>query len=107
MIRFLIPLAVIILLYACTSGLSSSHQVGNVATGMLKTRDYIITPYAAQSRTLYSVKTLDGMLLQEDMSIETMVALFPELEYLEDNDNISWAGLNDIAPNPVNLGLDL
>ena len=107
MIRFLISLAVIVLLSACTSGLSSSNQVGNVATGMLKTRDYIITLYAAQSSTLYSVKTLDGTLLQEDISIETMVALFPELEYLEDNDNINWAGSDGIAPRRVNLGLDL
>jgi len=106
MIRFLISLAVIVLFYACTSGFSSSNQVGNVATGMLKTRDYIITLYATQNSPLYSVRTLDGTLLQEEISIETMVAQFPELEYLQNNDNISWAGLDGIAPRPANSGLD-
>jgi hypothetical protein len=89
--------ALIVVLTACTSGLSGNDQVGSVATGMLKTRNYIITMYATQNNQLFSVKTLDGTILQEDVSIETMVALYPELEYLQGNDNISWAGLDGIA----------
>ncbi len=97
MIRSLSVFVLSVLLFACTSSLSSNDQPEYVATGMLKTRNYIITLYATQGSPLYSVETLDGTVLQEDIPIETMLALYPELEYLRSSDNISWAGLDGIA----------
>jgi hypothetical protein len=106
MIRILFIFGLVIFLNACMPIGSSDEQAVGVATGMLKTRNYIVTLYASQGNPLYSVRSLDGTLLQEEISLETMVALFPELDYLKDNDNISWAGLDGITPSRDALGID-
>ena len=107
MFRFISATVLITLLLGCSSSLSRDNQAAGVATGMLKTRSYIITMYTTRSNTLYSVRTLDGTMLEKDVSIESMVARFPELEYLKDNDNIGWAGLDVISPAPESLRGDL
>ena len=106
MIRIISIFALIISLTNCMPAPSGNGQPGAVATGMLKTRDYIVTMYVTQSDTLYSVRTLDGTVLEEDIPLDSMIALFPELEYLKDNDNISWAGLDGVSPAPDSMRRD-
>jgi|GEM_PF-3408344 len=89
--KFSTVVAILTLLSACTP--DKEVAVG-IATGMLQTRDYIITMYTGSQGPLYSVRGLDGTLLDEDISMETMVARYPTLNYLKDNDNIDWAGLD-------------
>ena len=93
MIRSLSVFVLSALLFACTSSLSSNDQPEYVATGMLKTRNYIITLYATQGSPLYSVETLDGTVLQEDIPIETMLALVPLLP----RTMISEVAANEVA----------
>ena len=81
----------VLLLTACAA---SDNPASGIATGMLQTRDYIVTMYAGRDGPLYSVRSLDGVLLVEDISMDTMVARYPDLNYLKDNDNIDWAGLD-------------
>ena len=88
--RLSLVVAILVLLSACAT--DEEAAVG-VATGMLQTRDFIVTMYAGSDGPLYSVRNLDGTLLDEDISMETMVARYPQLDYLRDNDNIDWAGL--------------
>lgn len=80
----------LLLLSACAADDDNS----GIATGMLKTREYIVTMYAGTNGPLYSVRGLDGTLLDQDISMDTMVARYPELNYLQDNDSIDWAGLD-------------
>lgn len=94
MYRLLAIFTLFLVCSACTLNPPDSNQSESIATGMLKTRDYIITMYASGQDTYYSVRSLDGEIISEDITIETMVARFPELKYLQDNDNISWAGLD-------------
>ena len=89
--RMISILALLTVLAACVS---EEGTTGGIATGMLKTRDYIVTMYAGSNGPLYSVRSLGGDMLDEDISMETMVARYPELDYLQDNDNIDWAGLD-------------
>jgi len=84
-------LAILLLLSACAS--NQEATVG-VATGMLQTRDYIVTMYAGIQGSLYSVRSLDGTVLDEDISLDTMVARYPQLNHLLDTDNIDWADLD-------------
>jgi len=79
----------LLLLSACATDISNG-----VATGMLKTRTYIVTLYASPAGPLYSVRNLDGALLDQDISMETMIARYPDLEHLEKNNHIDWAGLD-------------
>ena len=78
----------LLLLSACATNVSNG-----VATGMLKTRTYIVTLYASPAAPLYSVHNLDGALLDQDISMETMIARYPDLEYLKKN-HIDWAGID-------------
>jgi hypothetical protein len=58
-------------LSACSE---SDRNTAPVATGILKTREYIITLYAAPAGPLYSVQDLDGTVLEKDINMETMGA---------------------------------
>ncbi|MBT8145504.1 MAG: hypothetical protein KJN90_01545 [Gammaproteobacteria bacterium] len=84
--------ALIFSLAACAA---DDNPNGGIATGMLQTRDYIVTMYAGSSGPLYSVRSLDGTVLDRDISIDTMVARYPDLNHLKDNDNIDWAGVDE------------
>ena len=105
MIKFLTSSLIALFLVSCTAIQSTPSQASLVPTGMLKTRDYIITLYTSGSDQLYTVRAFDGTALQENLTIDSMIALYPELEYFKENDNITWAGLDinveaiRIAPN--------
>lgn len=83
--------ALIFSLAACAA---NDSPADGIATGMLKTQDYIVTMYAGSSGPLYSVRSLDGNVLDQDISMDTMVARYPDLNHLKNNDNIDWAGLD-------------
>lgn len=89
--KFGFIVALLFSLAACTI---SDNSTGGLATGMLQTQDYIVIMYAGSSGPLYSVRSLDGTVLDQDISMDTMVARYPELNHLKDNDNIDWAGLD-------------
>lgn len=86
-----IAIVLLVLLTACAT---VENPIFGVATGMLQTRDYIVTLYAGSQGSFYSVHSLDGTLLEEDINMETMVARFPELSHLMDNNRIEWADVD-------------
>ena len=92
-----------VFLLGCAGNTSSPDVNALVATGMLKTRDYIITLYTSGTDQLYTVRALDGTALEENLTIESMIALFPDLAHLKDSDNLSWAGLDN---NVESLGIN-
>jgi hypothetical protein len=97
--------SLMLLMLSCSGNPQGSDDRNLVATGMLKTRDYIITLYTSGSDQRYSVRTIDGTAVQENLTIDSMIALYPELEYLTESDNITWAGLdNNIESVRINPG---
>ena len=91
MTKYIVALVFPALLTACAS---TEEPAAGVATGMLQTRDYIVTMYTGNQGSRYSVHSLDGNLLDEDINMETMVARFPELRHLRNNDGIEWADVD-------------
>ena len=97
-----ISLVVIALLTVagCSPAQVTDYQA---ATGMLKTRDYIVTMYAGSNTNgpQYSIRDMNGVLLDEELSMESLVALYPDLKHLENNDSIEWAGLDSTSPDSL------
>lgn len=89
--RAFLALVVVAFSSACYE---SDEDTTPVATGMLKTREYLITLYTAPDGPLYSVQDLEGTVLEQDISMETMVARYPKLIWLQSDSTIEWAGLD-------------
>jgi len=101
--RLFFSISLTVALLGCTA---SPPVTDAVATGMLKTREYIVIMYASLGEPLYSVHSPDGTLLEQDLNMETMVARYPDLEYLRDNDAIDWAGIDNDLRLPVRRPVD-
>jgi len=90
--RIFIALILVTMISGC-----DSSQTAQVPTGMLKTRDYMITMYAGQDGYNYTVQNLEGETIESGLTLQTMIARFPELEFIEsDGDNLDWAGLDEL-----------
>ena len=89
-----------IFLISCTSSTTQLAADKLSPIGMLKTRDYIVTMYAGVNETLYTVKAHDGTVLQRELNVDSMIALFPALGFYSSRSFVDFAGTDDFFTRP-------
>ena len=93
--RFLFTFMSVIAMLA--TGCSGDASTTATPTGMLQTRDYIVTLYTGDNGSRYTVQNSDGETIESDLTLETMIAMFPQLEFIQtEPENIIWAGLGEL-----------
>ena len=89
-----------IFLLSCTTPTTQTAADKLSPIGMLKTRDYIVTMYVGVNETLYTVKAHDGTVLQRDVNVDSMLALFPALGFHSSQSFIDFAGTDEVFTRP-------
>jgi len=85
-------LLVTVLLALAASAFAEDKNCSPAILGHLETRDRVVTILAG-SEPRYSVRSKDGKLLAEKISLNELNAKFPELSRVVDGTYAQWAGL--------------